>query len=556
MNEQVFGRTEEEDEVAEMTLCGESERKEKAIAKGDGYGSSQLTHDSNSSRGCNLDEMIFVATTLNVNGEQGSSLRAYGHFWSLIGITGIVFSAFTSFLVRFTEAKSVSILSSRKKRIKTLASIHCGRKNFSFLLQLVFYFGLTDTTQATSRSDFAWTTEGGLPYGDYCYTRSQSYQMSCICMNYGNPVMNNGKNSVYICDDRCSASESRHIHGYCAQCAAGKFWGNVYPDGRDFGYPDCPDHDPKTCKCAITTHSDGFDSKYYFEFVCSHMANADEPLNQVDFNDSHGLDGRCSTCPAGTQSRQGDWVCVACEKGKYSSSPESETCQSCPPGEYSDDTGFTYCKVCPAGYYSNNGDNNYGSTGCNECPAGYYAPSSGSSGCIECPADYSTNGDTGATTCTVDSTIFSIASTNTNRRRQLKKKEKKGSDDETEQAGKSGKSEMASDLKELLQTHLGHCGGNTADSIGIGGHALVQIGKCALGKKKNVASCDFNLAMPFSEDETESAATKKEQANSCIIATFQESDAIKEALKDFFNSCDVTIKKEITKWNSCNGPFE
>ena len=163
---------------------------------------------------------------------------------------------------------------------------------------------------------------------------------------------------------------------------------------------------------------------------------------------------------------------------------------------------------------------------------------------------------------TLNSDDFTIASTNTNSRRQLKKKEKKGSDDETEQAGKSGKGAMAAGLKESLQTHLGHCGGNTTDTttdtdgveLGTARDALVQIGKCALGKRKNVA-CDFHLSIPFNGNETESAADKKEQANSCIIAAFQGSDEIKEALKDFFNSCDVTIKKEITKWDSC-GPFD
>ena len=571
LNEEGFGHAEEEDEVAKMTscACGETER-EKTIAKGVSHSSSELTH---SSRGCNLDETVSIATTLNVNGEEGSSLsllKAHGHFWSLIGLTGIVFSACASFLVRlFNQAKIVSVFDSRKKWIKTLDSIHCRRKKCTFLLQLFFYFCLTDTTQATDRSEFAYWTDGGFAYGDYCYTYSRSTKTSCICMNYGNPVMNNGKNTFYVCDDKCGASYAKHVNGYCAQCAAGKFWGAVHPDGRDFGYPDCPSNEEKACKCAIVTRSEGFDSRYYFDFVCSHFTNTGGsprlkanhvntdtdayPVNQVAFNSDVSSNARCSDCPPGTQSRQGDWVCVACEKGKYSSSPRSETCQSCPPGEYSDDTGFTYCKVCPAGYYSNNGDNNYGSTGCNECPAGYYTPSPGSSGCMECPADYSTNKATGATTCTVNTNTFSIEAQSTNRRRQLKKKEK-GSD-ETEQAGKSGKGEMAAGLKELLQAHLGHCGGNTTDTDGVGvgivGNALVQIGMCALGKKKNVASCDFHLAIPFNGNETDSAADKKEQANSCIIAAFQGSDEIKEALKDFFNSCDVTIKKEITKWNSC-----
>ena len=552
-----FGHT-EEDEGDEMTSCGETER-EKTITKDDSHGSSQLTHDSN--RGCNLDE---IETTLNVNGEEGSSLsllKAHGHFWSLIGMSGIVFSACASFLVRlFTEAKPLSIFHSGKKRIKTLASIQCRRNNFSFFLKLLFHFCLTNTTQATSRDEFAWTTNGGLPYKDYCDVYSNHYRFSCLCANDSGMIMNNGKNTFYICDDQCDKYPFR-VNGYCAQCAAGTFWGDY--DTTSFSYTvSCPSSEQHACNCGITTHSEGFDTGYYFKFVCTHSADLVHPFNTVSYNsdftyeDKSYYKGHCAECPAGTQSRQGDWVCVACEKGKYSSSPRSETCQSCPPGEYSDDTGFTYCKVCPAGYYSNNGDNNDGSTGCNECPVGYYAPSPGSSGCMECPADYSTNKATGATTCTVNTNTFSIEVQSTNRRRQLKKKEKKekGSDDETEQAGKSGKGEMAAGLKELLQAHLGHCGGNTAGGIEVGivGNALVQIGMCALGKKKNGASCDFHLAIPFSKDETDSAATKKEQAKSCIIATFQESDsAMKEALKDFFNSCDVTIKEVIADWKGC-----
>ena len=206
--------------------------------------------------------------------------------------------------------------------------------------------------------------------------------------------------------------------------------------------------------------------------------------------------------------------------------------------------------------------------------------------CNDCPVSHSYNGTQLVTdpfchcnvwngtheTCipsaiTTSTFSFQFQSRSTNLRRQLKKKEKKGSDKtkETGKSAKAGKSEMISEmaegLEELLQTHLEHCDGNIADSI-IGSNAVVQISECTKGKgKKRKVTCDFHLTIPSYGDEAESVANK-EQANSCIIATFQESDEIKETLKDL-NICDATIymhgdedKEEIiAEWNSCN-PFK
>ena len=366
--------------------------------------------------------MIPVTTTLNANGEEVSPLRAHGHFWSLIGMIGIVFSACASYFVRFkTEAKSVSALNSRKKRIKTLASIHCGRKNFSFLLQVLFYFGLTDTTHALSKSDFAWTTDGGKEYKDYCSVVGGAQEWSCLCLNGSTYIKNNGKYSVFICDHNCDKWAFR-VEGYCAQCAAGTFWGNYYTEGES-GYElsnaDCPSSDPDTCTCGITTHSPDSASKYYFEFVCTHSADSGPPENQVGYNDNIGYhnrhNGRCSKCPAGTYSEQGDEVCTPCEKGKKAPNDGTKNkCEDCPPGEYSDDIGYTYCKTCQAGQFSNNGKDQYGSTDCEPCKAGYYAPSSGSSGCMKCPAGHYTNKAKGADACKAASTGYYVGETNAN----------------------------------------------------------------------------------------------------------------------------------------------
>ena len=149
-------------------------------------------------------------------------------------MTGIVFSACASFLVRITKAKTVSVFDSRKKRIKTLASTHCGRKNFSFLLQLLIYFCLTDTTQA--QFSFAWTSPAGLPYKKYCdvyNTDSSNYQWSCLCAVGDTWITNKGKQSFFICypDITCDDHPFR-VSGYCAQCAAGTFYGNAYAEGE------------------------------------------------------------------------------------------------------------------------------------------------------------------------------------------------------------------------------------------------------------------------------------------------------------------------------------
>ena len=443
-------------------------------------------------------------------------------------MTGVVFSACASFLVRFTEeAKTVSVFNSRKKRIKTLASVHCGRKNFSFLLQLLFYFGLTDTTQAQVPSGIAWTTQNGLAYKDYCDANSSTETastLSCLCANGDlwttNPL--NGRQSVFICDSGTCGNKVGKVSGFCAQCKDGTFWGQYYTEG-DPEYKQSSavcgqGHDQGKCTCGVTTYSPSV-SRYHFEYVCSHSVReyADP------YNEAYASSDQCSTCPAGTYSEQGFIVCLQCEPGTYAPNEGMAACLPCPSGTFNSWYGYTYCNECPEA-------------------DGWY-----------------TNKATGATECTAPTATLSIEAQSTTRRRQLKKKKEKGSDDETEQAGKSGKSEtmskMAAGLKELLQPLLEHCGSNTTGIVGNATAALVQIVECKKGMMKKDVACDLNFAIPFFGNETESAAEKTEHAKLCIIAAFQESDgAIKEALTGFFNSCDVRIKEVIAGWkpNSCN----
>ena len=483
-------------------------------------------------------EAVYI-NTLDAKAKEDFLLSAHGHFWSLIGMTGVVFSACASFLVRFTEeAKTVSVFNSRKKPIKTLASIPCGRKNFSFLLQLLFYFGLTDTTQAQVPSGIAWTTQNGLAYKDYCDVDTNNGHLSCLCAKGSTWTLNpyNGKQSFFICDTNCDHEPFR-VSGFCAQCKGGTFWGYYYTEGES-GYqssftlcptpemdlpnagecPNCP-----WCKCGITTYSPTV-LRYFFTYVCSHDAHRYNTWYTEHMAQYYGDNnmGQCTACPAGTYSQQGDIACSPCEPGTYAPNEGMPACLPCPSGTFNSWYGYTYC---------------------NECPDGWY-----------------TNKATGATECTAPTATLSIEATNTNSRRQLKKKkEEKGSDDETEQAGKSGKSEMmskmAAGLKELLQPHLEHCGSNTTGIVGNATAALVQIVECKKGTKKKDVACDLNFAIPFTGNETESAAEKTKHAKLCIIAAFQESDgAIKEALTGFFNSCDVRIKEVIAGWkpNSCN----
>ena len=218
----------------------------------------------------------------------------------------------------------------------------------------------------------------------------------------------------------------------------------------------------------------------------------------------------------------------------------------------------------------------------------------GRKACNDCVASHSYNGTQLTTdpfcrcnvwdgtheTCTPSTTTtdsFTLAFSDSNRRRQLKKKKTKNgieSESETVKAGKSGAeakagksgaeaksgksemmSEMALGLRELLQTYLEDCDGNAAD--GIGGNALVQIGECKKkGKKRH--NCDFHLLVPSYEGEAESI---KNEANACIVAMLGE-DAFKEAIAEFLSSCDVAVyrnvaskKMMIKKWNLCS-PFE
>mmetsp|Transcript_215 Transcript_215/g.322 ORF Transcript_215/g.322 Transcript_215/m.322 type:complete len:281 (+) Transcript_215:502-1344(+) len=205
--------------------------------------------------------------------------------------------------------------------------------------------------------------------------------------------------------------------------------------------------------------------------------------------------------------------------------------------------------------------------------------------CNDCVASHSYNGTQLTTdpfcrcnvwdgtheTCTPSTTTtdsFTLAFSDSNRRRQLKKKTAKNgieSDTETAKAGKSGAeakagksemmSEMALGMRELLQTYLNDCDGNAAD--GIGGNALVQIGECKKKGKKRY-NCDFHLILPSYIGEAKSI---KNEANACIVALLGE-DAVKEAIAEFLSSCDVAVyrnvdskKMMIEDWNLCS-PFE
>ena len=347
---------------------------------------------------------------------------ACGYFWKLIGLAEIVSVAILAVLTRIVEGKDVSaedVHKSQEKRIKTFTCVHRGRLNCNCLLRVVFCFLLANTAQATSKNDFAWTSNSNFDYKDYCSVVGGAEEWSCLCLTGTKYIMNKGKNSYFICDKHCDDLAFR-VSGYCAQCAAGEFWGNYYSEEEN-RYRNtnavCPDHDADTCTCGTTTHSpdSGSTSKYYFEYVCNHKADSSQkPNNQVGYNDDIGNsnDGKCSTCPAGTYSEQGDMVCKLCEAGRYSSSDGSSECTPCPAGQYSDDTGFTSCKVCDAGTSSNAGKDASGSTRCNNCAPGYYSSSSGSSECTTCPAGHYTNSDSGATECIAASTGFYVGATN------------------------------------------------------------------------------------------------------------------------------------------------
>ena len=323
------------------------------------------------------------------------SLRAGGYLWDLIGVGVTLLAAAASFL------RITSVENTQEKRAKMSTCARRSCKKFSFLLRLAFYSLLADSTLADQPSGTVWFEGRGdhLEYEDYCDTGYGTDQWSCLCKTGSTWIRNNGKNSFFVCDDDCYAIRASRVEGYCAQCAAGKFWGNVYTKGQS-GYKyvakECPGHDSLTCACSITTTDEDEDSdQYYFEYVCNHQAkDSDTPRNMYQYH----RDGTCKLCPSGTYSEQGDPVCTPCRKGTYNPFSGYSYCSSCPPGSASEESGSIRCKTCPAGTSSSRGKGAYGSTNCQQCKAGYYA-SEGSDECTLCPDGHFTDKKLGATAC-------------------------------------------------------------------------------------------------------------------------------------------------------------
>jgi len=167
----------------------------------------------------------------------------------------------------------------------------------------------------------------------------------------------------------------------------------------------------------------------------------------------------CHACPAGTYStapalaNRGD--CLDCAAGKYAESEAATACVDCAPGRYSTDVGASNatvcvecvagkyqeiagadeesdCLSCVAGTYSYAGNSfctqcpvnstsvaeasgphlclcdpgYYGAVGvdCLACAAGTFRLSAGArnqTDCLDCAAGYSTNGNTGSSTCEI-----------------------------------------------------------------------------------------------------------------------------------------------------------
>ena len=105
----------------------------------------------------------------------------------------------------------------------------------------------------------------------------------------------------------------------------------------------------------------------------------------------------CTSCPAGTYSTGGAFVCTKCLAGKYSSNvgaTSSSTCQTCSAGTYSTGAASS-CTTCPTGTKSSAGASscscpagNYvlmgSATGCGTCPFGTYSSTDGSFSCTSC----------------------------------------------------------------------------------------------------------------------------------------------------------------------------
>ncbi|KAM8939561.1 uncharacterized protein RCH25_053238 [Pelodytes ibericus] len=120
------------------------------------------------------------------------------------------------------------------------------------------------------------------------------------------------------------------------------------------------------------------------------------------------LGSGCSPCPTGYyQPVNGQWTCLACPEGFYTSTIQSVVCQSCSAGYYSNMTASPDCLECEKGFFSTHENATFcepclpGSfcnmsrcSRCTLCPKGEEAPVAGSTACSLCrPGTYKGAGD-------------------------------------------------------------------------------------------------------------------------------------------------------------------
>ena len=268
-----------------------------------------------------------------------------------------------------------------------------------------------------------------LKYEDACDVKFEDNEsLSCTCAT--DVIVNDSGNPTYfVCNENCDQNEPGKVSGYCIQCPAGQYYGEIC----DNDYAECPSDAPicpsvglpdPGCTCQIpvneldTNTCSKTEVNYVFFVVCQHTADisVDSEPTQI------GFCSRCQNCPAGTSSEQGDVACSACEKNQYNNDGGSY-CKSCPKGSFNTETGSTTCfcdknyygpcgtldsnEVCTAcptgssndqtaqstctcqkGYFGPNGVLDSSTKECTPCSPGKYQNEVGQPTCISCPSGY------------------------------------------------------------------------------------------------------------------------------------------------------------------------
>ena len=134
---------------------------------------------------------------------------------------------------------------------------------------------------------------------------------------------------------------------------------------------------------------------------CPNILESPVPCPSGRYNKVDKMFGQysCLPCENGMYStNKGASQCYACVPGKYSDQQALNTCKGCAQNKYAEDEGRTNCTICPLGWTSNIGATtqciacvpgkfaSLESKVCDNCPIGYLQPDTGKPKCNPVPA--------------------------------------------------------------------------------------------------------------------------------------------------------------------------